>query len=188
MTPEFVPFPKLARLYRAITITEKIDGTNAAVVVVRVQSSDGSDRYEVHAQSRKRIITPEQDNFGFARWVAEHADELADGLGEGHHFGEWYGLGIQRNYGLDHKRFALFNTDRWGEERPECCHVVPIICHSTADRLNAEVHTSLSMLRDAGSAASPGFMNPEGIVVFHHASHGLFKVTLDANDEHKWAA
>ena len=171
----FVGFPKLARLHRAITITEKIDGTNACVVITEDD--------EIHAQSRNRIITPDSDNHGFARWVHENQDDLY-ALGVGHHFGEWYGAGIQRRYGLDHKRFALFNTGRWGdpEVRPACCHVVPVLCESTADRLNAEVHTALSMLRDAGSAAAPGFMNPEGIVIYHHAARISFKVTLE-NDE-----
>jgi hypothetical protein len=63
---EFKPWPKIARLNRDITITEKIDGTNAAVIV--------TEEGEVAAQSRTRIITPDADNFGFARWVAEHAE------------------------------------------------------------------------------------------------------------------
>lgn len=33
MTIEFQPWPKIARLNREITITEKIDGTNAAVII-----------------------------------------------------------------------------------------------------------------------------------------------------------
>lgn len=175
----FTPFPKLARLHRDIIITEKIDGTNAAVGV----TEDG----RVYAQSRKRLITPEQDNFGFATWVRDHADELRDGLGVGLHFGEWWGLGIQRGYGQDRKRFSLFNVGRWNtDERPACCDVVPTLTHSTGDRLNADVHTALSMLRDAGSAAAPGFMDPEGIVIFHAASRQLFKVTLDNDDASKW--
>jgi hypothetical protein len=104
---EFKPWPKIARLNRDITITEKIDGTNAAVIV--------TEEGEVAAQSRTRIITPDADNFGFARWVAEHAETLVDLLGPGRHFGEWWGQGIQRRYGLTEKRFSLFNTARYGE-------------------------------------------------------------------------
>lgn len=65
---EFQEFRKIPRLNRTVIVTEKLDGTNACVVV----EDDGS----VAAQSRSRIITPEQDNYGFARWVAEHAEEL----------------------------------------------------------------------------------------------------------------
>jgi hypothetical protein len=55
----FQPWPKIPRLHRSIVITEKIDGTNACVVI----SPDGT---EIAAQSRTRVITPEQDNAGFA--------------------------------------------------------------------------------------------------------------------------
>lgn len=80
----FRAWPKTPRLFRDMVITEKIDGTNAAVIV-----ADG----KLYAQSRKRIITPDDDNFGFASWVAEHP-ELVE-LGEGYHYGEWWGKGIQ---------------------------------------------------------------------------------------------
>ncbi|MCJ7726507.1 MAG: hypothetical protein MUP76_09000, partial [Acidimicrobiia bacterium] len=46
-----------------------------------------------------RWITPEVDNYGFARWVKDHEEELRTGLGAGLHFGEWWGQGIQRRYG-----------------------------------------------------------------------------------------
>lgn len=172
---EFAPFPKIARLFRECVITEKIDGTNAQVVV----SDDGS---SVRAGSRNRWITPEADNMGFAKWVEANAEELKQ-LGPGRHFGEWWGAGIQRKYGLKEKRFSLFNVAKWGESRPACCHVVPVIAQGkfTTDL----VETALKHLRIGGSVAAPGFMNPEGIVVFHtHGSH-LYKVTLDNNDEHK---
>jgi hypothetical protein len=56
----------------------------------------------------------------------EHRDDLLT-LGPGRHFGEWWGAGIQRRYGLTEKRFSLFNVTRWGEARPACCHVVPTL-------------------------------------------------------------
>ncbi len=37
-----------------------------------------------------------------------------------------------------------------------------------------------------GSVVSPGFMRPEGIVIFHVASGQIFKATLDG-DGHKGA-
>jgi hypothetical protein len=73
----FAPFPKIPRLRRSVVISEKLDGTNAAVHV----TDDGA----VYAASRTRWITPEDDNYGFARWVHEHAAELAQ-LGPGTHF------------------------------------------------------------------------------------------------------
>jgi hypothetical protein len=174
--PEFVPFPKIARLFREVIITEKIDGTNAAVGV----TDDG----QVYAQSRKRLITPEQDNHGFARWVAEHEDELRVGLGPGLHFGEWWGNGIQRGYGLENgdKRFSLFNVRRWTPDvTPNCCSVVPIIGESDSFSTDL-VKTALTSLELAGSAAAPGYDDPEGVVVFHVKSQYLFKATIKNDD------
>src|SRR3954469_18836515 len=116
-TIEFQPWPKIARLNRDIVITEKIDGTNAAVVIVPVTYGGfttpldqpeviayvdlGPDReYAVFAQSRTRFVTPKHDNYGFAGWVERNAEALVESLGEGTHFGEWWGSGIQRKYGL----------------------------------------------------------------------------------------
>jgi hypothetical protein len=172
MQPEFIAWPKIPRLNRSIIVTEKLDGTNAAVIV----TEDGG----VYAQSRKRLITPAADNFGFAAWVQEHADELRE-LGPGHHYGEWYGLGIQRGYGLDHRRFALFNTARWCDERPACCDVVPAIggCTTLDD---AHIRACVGNLRTFGSAAVPGFMRPEGVVVWHTAARQGFKVLLEGDE------
>lgn len=177
---EFVPFPKIPRLNREIVITEKIDGTNAAVGVLE----DGT----VYAQSRSRIITPEQDNFGFARWVGQNSEVLANLLGPGLHFGEWWGLGIQRGYGQDRKRFSLFNTLRWDTARQEFSEtgildVVPVLWQGPFDE--GAIHDAIAMLRDSGSMAAPGFMNPEGIVIFHTASRSPFKVTLEGDEKPK---
>lgn len=182
MTPQFEEFPKIARLSRNIIVTEKIDGTNASVLV----QEDGT----VLAGSRTRWVTPENDNFGFARWVKEHEDELRQGLGFGHHFGEWWGSGIQRRYGLTggDKRFSLFNVDRWGDDtaRPACCGVVPVLLQHTFD--TTKIDEALADLAMNGSRAAPGFMQPEGIVIYHVASRTLFKKTLDKNDGHKGTA
>jgi len=173
--PAFEGFPAISRLRKPCIITEKIDGTNAQILV----TADG----DVFAGSRNRWLTLEDDNFGFARWVKEHeADLLA--LGEGRHFGEWWGSGIQRRYGLSEKRFSLFNTARWGESRPDCCRVVPVLFEGEFSTI--AVDAALGGLRAYGSAAAPGFANPEGVVVYHAASKQLFKQTFD--DSHKGGA
>lgn len=175
---DFVPFQKIPRLSRNIVITEKIDGTNAQVVV----GEDGM----VRAGSRSRWITTDDDNYGFARWVADHEEELRDGLGIGQHFGEWWGSGIQRRYGLTgpDKRFSLFNAGRWTDDRrPACCHAVPVLY--TGPFTMDAVQGCLDKLASEGSAAAPGFMDPEGIIVFHSASRELFKKTLKKDEEPK---
>jgi hypothetical protein len=170
--PEFKAWPKIPRLNREVTVSEKIDGTNAAVWV----SDDGT---RVAAQSRTRWITPADDNAGFARWVEENREELLK-LGPGHHYGEWWGQGIGRKYGLAEKRFSLFNTHRWTESRPACCHVVPVLWNGNYQDLH--VGGVLFDLQVKGSAAVPGWMKPEGIVVFHHAADQYFKVLCEGDE------
>jgi hypothetical protein len=178
MNPEFVPFPKISRFSRGAVVTEKIDGTNAQVHI----SDDGG---IVTAGSRTRWITPQDDNFGFAAWVEANRDELRK-LGPGSHFGEWWGAGIQRRYGLAEKRFSLFNTSRWSDERgerPSCCSVVPVLWSGQFDDFDSR--RILADLANSGSVAAPGFMRPEGIVIYHIAAGKFFKKTLDKDEEPK---
>jgi hypothetical protein len=176
--PEFEPFQSIPRLKRKCTITEKIDGTNAQIFI----SEDG----EIFAASRSRWITPEDDNYGFAGWVAKHAEELK-ALGPGRHFGEWWGAGIQRRYGLKEKKFSLFNVSRWNLQTPEstpppCCGVVPVLYEG--DFSSFIVDGFIAQLERDGSVAAPGFMQPEGIVIYLPQARSLFKVTL-GGDGHK---
>jgi RNA ligase-like protein len=174
----FVEFPKVYRLNREVILTEKIDGTNASVHV----GEDGT----VRAGSRTRWVTPGDDNFGFAAWVRDNEAELRT-LGPGTHYGEWWGQGIQRKYGLDHRRWSLFNVSRWSDDsvRPKCCHVVPVLGGTGSLADGEAVRCVLDGLREHGSAAAPGFMRPEGIVLFHVPSGMLFKVTLEKDAEPK---
>lgn len=168
---QFEEFPKMARLSREIIITEKLDGTNAQICI--------GENGEFFVGSRTRWITPENDNFGFARWAYEHKDELML-LGAGRHFGEWWGQGIQRKYGMVEKRFSLFNVSRWGDERPDCCAVVPTLYKGIFSQ-NA-IDCALEDLRLNGSKASPGFMKPEGVVVYHCAAGMGFKKTIEKDE------
>lgn len=171
---DFLAFPKIPRLARGMVITEKLDGTNAQITI--------TESGEFYTGSRTRWITPDNDNFGFSRWAHEHKDELM-ALGPGSHFGEWWGSGIQRNYGLNEKRFSLFNTSRWSEVRPECCHVVPILFSGEFD--SRAIDESIASLRRDGSRAASGFMKPEGVIVYHVAANAYFKKTLEKDDEFK---
>ena len=176
---EFRPWPKTARLFRDIVITEKIDGTNACVIV------EGD---EVAAQSRTRIVTPGDDNFGFAKWVTANAESLKQTLGEGYHYGEYWGSGIQRGYGLPkgEKRFSLFNHSRWGEvdlTSVAGLGVVPCLYRGVFDEQKIDI--AIFDLRYAGSLASPGFDNPEGVVIYHTASNSTYKVTCKDDEKPK---
>jgi hypothetical protein len=206
---DFQEFPKIARFSREVIVTEKIDGTNAQLFIEELDGypAEGcvyqSDGMAIYAGSRTRWITPEKDNHGFANWVSAHTEELMGGLGPGRHFGEWWGSGIQRGYGLQkgEKRFSLFNTIRWcshyreparivtgdptiekyQQRLPECCTLVPVLYQGLFD--TNEILNSLTELERNGSHAAGGFMNPEGIVVYHVSGNVAFKKT--GNDGHK---
>jgi hypothetical protein len=220
---QFVPFPKVPRLSREIIITEKIDGTNASIFVESCATlrpdEDVPDfaigtallhgqSYYIGAGSRKRWIKPGSDNFGFARWAADHLDELVQ-LGEGHHFGEWWGKGVQRGYGQDVKKFSLFNVGRWygndadvigADDRdpaPACCEVVPVLYRGGMmdlyynNKLKVTTTAIQSVLDDlsmSGSVAAPGYMNPEGIMIFHSGRGDLFKKTFEGDAHGKDSA
>ncbi len=227
--PAYPKFRSIPRLHRRVVVTEKIDGSNGLIEITKMpdvvplmdpQYLDGTtgvgvslfnettgfyERYIVRAGSRNRWLTPDSDNFGFARWVWYNAVRLAEGLGEGKHYGEWFGKGIQSGYGLDEKRFALFNVNRWYDPRnpdiqkpedlerfqvmfpkaqaaPEVVTVVPAMIVGNGTDLNYAVEVALHTLSHSGSLIAPGFMNPEGVVVYHEAANQYFKATLK-NDE-----
>jgi len=130
---EFQEFPKIPRLRRDCIITEKLDGTNAAIRIVENAKPDDPNRLAlldglaIYAQSRSRFVTTGADNYGFAKWVQDNAPSLI-ALGPGTHFGEWWGQGIQRGYNKKAKTFSLFNTDRWGSVNlPPGVSCVPVL-------------------------------------------------------------
>ena len=173
---EFREFQKIPRLSRDCVITEKIDGTNGCIFI----GDDG----EFLVGSRSRWITPAQDNFGFATWATEHREELLT-LGPGFHYGEWWGLGIQRRYGQKEKRWSLFNVSRWGDDavRPKCCGVVPVLASGIFNTVL--IQQTLDLLHNEGSKAAPGFMKPEGVVIYHTQGRLMFKKTLEKDTEWK---
>ena len=165
---EFVRWPKIPRLENEVFhISEKIDGTNACIVI----TDDG----DIGAQSRTRLITPEDDNYGFARWVNNNAEQLMDDLGPGHHFGEWWGQGIQRGYDLTEKRFSLFNPTK----QSVLCWNIPILEQSDRQDLHNVIKEACLDLLTIGSRAAPGYMKPEGLVIYGEQSKAYWKVILD---------
>jgi len=203
----FEKFDKIPRLRRGLVITEKIDGTNGQVSIIDRRempekyltpdpdsglnlpffsvSQDGED-YLMLAGSRNRWLTnaKQGDNYGFGRWVSDNRDELLQ-MGVGRHYGEWWGSGIQRGYGLqkDDKRFSLFNVARWSCEIPQrtppaCVGVVPILMRSENFSMDS-IQIALDDLAINGSTAAPTFMKPEGIVIYMTQARRLFKITLE---------
>lgn len=189
--PHHIAFRKIPRLSRECVVTEKIDGTNVVIHVAGDRMCVGS---------KNRWLEEGDDHYGFRQWCERHKDELLS-LGDGWHYGEWWGGGIQRGYGLDKtdKRLSLFNVARWclhGQEPkarndlgtmqdvlPPCVGLVPVLaeCQFFTDTID-EV---LQALAAHGSVAAPGYMKPEGVVVYHKAAEALFKKTLEGDGEPK---
>jgi hypothetical protein len=191
----------MSRWERPVVITEKIDGTNGQIGIKPTDLDPKSQAvttvvkpfgqvlvtYEIFAGSRNRWLSPDKgrDNHGFAQWVNDNASELFDILGEGRHFGEWWGAGIQRTYDMRYKRFSLFNTERWAN--------LPFDGHSDSLVLRVPVcyagpnypgvmDIEMDRMKVTGSLASHGYPNPEGVVMFHTAANFGFKKTYE-NDE-----
>lgn len=204
---DFIEFPKMARLSRECVITEKIDGTNGQLNVIRRDALTPGmnpdselfvhkgDEFLIMVGSRSRWLVPGSnttDNYGFAAWVRDNGAELVK-LGEGRHFGEWWGAGIQRRYGVPDKRFSLFNALRWVEvgqpqgdgqaTAPACCRVVPILYRGPFD--TGAIEIVMAHLKEVGSYAAQGFMDPEGVIVKHLASGTAFKKTLKDDESPK---
>lgn len=169
---DFISFPKIARYSRQVIVTEKIDGANGCIAI----AADGT--FKVGSRNGW-LDDSTGDNMGFGSWALAHKEELME-LGPGRHFGEWWGHGIQRGYGLPagERRFSLFNVARWESKRPACCGVVPVIGRWPG--LEAlDVREVMADLWRSGSRAAPGFMKPEGIVIFHAEGNVGFKKTFE---------
>ena len=209
-------FRKIPRLTRECIVTEKLDGSNGQVYIhdsnnnllfpfvkyEEIPSCDFIQEYclaqkegiYMFAGSRHRWLSTgkQNDSHGFASWVKENSEELFK-LGEGRHYGEWYGKGIQRGYGLEEKRWALFNTSRWANKNeplaekqtycPTCCEVVPILHIGPFETQSTQA--CIDELKINGSRAVPGYMKPEGIVVYHTAGDVMFKKTIEKDEEWK---
>ncbi len=171
---EFKAWGKMTRINPLlVTITEKMDGTNACIIIENGEV--------VGAQSRTKLITEENDNYGFAKWVGRNKEALA-GLGDGHHFGEWAGLGIQSNpHNLECKKFFLFNTYRWGQDnQPSVCEVVKVLYEGN---LTEELIPKLLVELEQYSKQT-GY-KAEGIVCYNHAHQSYTKHTIKSPNG-KW--
>lgn len=170
---EFKAFGEIKQFGKAlfVRITEKIHGSNAQILI---------ENGVVTAGSRTRWLSPgkETDNYGFASWAADNSAELVEKLGEGRHYGEWYGAGINSGYNLKEKRLALFNTQGFAEKPlPPQVDVVPTLYEGPYSQ--EAVDQAAATLKEKGSQLVPGFMSPEGLVInfpaFGHSVKYVFK-------------
>lgn len=182
MSREFKAFSKIEQLKRAqMNVTQKIHGTNAQVAILPHPETG---RLEILAGSRTRWIYPGDDNYGFAAFVHANAAEFIEKLGEGIHYGEWAGPGINAGEGLSQKTFILFDYWRYPAEKPlpPQCAVVPVLYSGPLDL--GKVVEIMEDLKTNGSKLTPGYMRPEGVVV--QVLGVRYKKVFEA-EETKWA-
>lgn len=176
---EFKSFNKILHISKLeMSITQKIHGTNAQVYIYK----DEKEKLQIQAGSRSRWLTIEDDNHGFANFIENNKDEFIEKLGEGRHYGEWCGTGINAGEGLKEKKLCLFNWHRWiGKSLPTRTTVVPILYNGHLS-LDAIVDT-MDKLKLNGSFLVPGYMKPEGIVI--EIDGNFYKNVFDL-EEVKW--
>lgn len=96
-----------------VNYTEKLHGTNSAIVLTVRDSKIES----YYAQSRNRVLSEEEDNYGFYKFVYEEfqVPELISSIGSDYDliiYGEWVGKGIQHGVGLsdlETRYFVIFD-------------------------------------------------------------------------------
>lgn len=157
-----------------IVISEKIDGSNAQIYI--------DDSGNIKAGSRNRWIDTSSDNFGFAKYVEQNAEELKK-IGKGRFYGEWWGQGIQRGYELTEKRFTLFYR-KGVDYLPDFVRFAPILYKG--EYSEQAIADTMADLKTNGSRAAPGYMNPEGIIIQFYNSDGIYKKTFEL-DKGKWS-
>jgi hypothetical protein len=175
--PPFEPYGKTPRWRSQCIVTEKLDGTNSLVQI----HEDPSMPLAIGSRNRWLSVTEKKaDNYGFAAWVLAN-EEAIRRLGPGKHYGEWWGCGIGRGYGLAERRWSLFQATRWTDEQlremglPANVSVVPILARgellpegpeaTDTGGVSDPVRAGIEMLRLRGSVAAPGYNKPEGVIV-----------------------
>lgn len=185
---DFKSFPKIEPIVKLhMTITQKIHGSNGQILIQR--------RYEynvpgvenpltIKAGSRHRWLTPDDDNHGFCKWVYANQEALISILGEGRHYGEWCGKGINAGEGLDRKHFILFDWWKydWKDDVgiPNTLGLKPVPVLYKGKFSYEAIEETMFALKMSGSKLVPGYMKPEGIVIDINGQK--FKKVFDAEE------
>lgn len=157
-----------------------VHNSNAQIFIEKFNGDDQI--FQIKAGSRTRWLTPDDDNYGFCKWVRANHEELIDKLGEGRHYGEWAGPGINTGEGLSEKNFIIFNYRRFQDkELPQNVLRVPVLY---TGRISLEkINEVMAELKETGSRLVPGYMKPEGIVV---EFDGTFYKNVFDDEEVQW--
>lgn len=202
-TPEkfekFEPWPKTLHVDKVmgnVIVTEKIDGTNACIVF----QDDGY----MFTQSRNRIITPDQDNQGFAKWAYRNQKNLFYIFGPGRHYGEWWGKKIGRTYNMQHNVFSVFNNGRFyrtdgndmdsmstrAQEGPlfDQVSAVPLIYTGVygSEQMVEKVFEFETGKSKAAAEFGVEFYDPEGVCYYFRNFDRVAKLVFAHPGKHKW--
>lgn len=155
--------------------TIKLHGTNASIVL----GADG----EVWCQSRSNIITPEQDNAGFAMFVESNKLQFKELLTtarttSGFHtgdiviYGEWCGQGIQKGIALSllPKMFVIFGI---------------ALMHEVDETYIRTNFTSEEVKEVCATVNKPTGKIPEGSFVYCIYDFPTFKEEIDFENPHE---
>jgi hypothetical protein len=200
--PKLKRFGVTPELFGDVTLCEQIDGHAIGIHIEALKANpDGevgvkpgdvlfygaggnANFYRVWVQNRQRIVTPDQhDVHGVASWARAHAAQLAETLGPGIHFGEWWGYKICRGYGLGpgDRRFSLYNTARWGfidGTQVPSLYTQPVLWEGNFLEGWATIRNEMDGLLNHGSVASPGYRHPAGVVLYHHSADVMMQHTF----------
>lgn len=144
------------------------------------------------------------DNHGFSKWAHENKEALIAFLGEGYHFGEWCGKGIQNGEGLKEKGFYLFSPPiRYFKKyltdqiKTPCDIEIPVPgLHFVPELFNGKLEDDFLNsidgiidhyaynLQEEGSNIGDGSVKPEGLIVEINGKL-TFKVILNESEKDK---
>jgi len=167
---KFQAWPKTTRLCSRCVVTEKLHGSNCAIIFHVYDEEDGERTIAIAAQTRNRLVNIQNDQTGIAAWVlANHETLLHDlvqvdenGLAK---LGTFYHYGELMTRGHNEPHFYLFNTRRWGASQflTRTLKTVPVLFEG--EYYEGLVEEMLEDLRANGSRVHPG-LPAEGVVTF----------------------
>ena len=179
-TANYSSFPSIERLENIYcVISEKIDGTNGLIEI---------NETNVRFGSRNRYISFSDDNAGFANFFKDYEARFKDAAKDIttdksyplRIYGEWFGRGIQRGYGLKDKFFMPFSSF-YSEKLIE--YQVPNVITPNimyTGKFSMEVvDTCMQQLKLNGSGVVKDYKQPEGIVIFFPKYNFRLKETFD---------
>ena len=163
--------------YGNVMVTEKIDGTPAVLVV---EEELGSRQRNVALEGRAATLDSATD------WFFANRRKLTRALSVGVYDAVWVGT-EGRDYGLEDPALVILDPSGYDPDDPrkydgvEGMRHAPVLYHGPVKPENGQdpVEEALRRLKFAGSAFSPGYKRPAGVIVTMLESGVNFSVDLD---------